>query len=130
MINWEARYRELEEQMATMLLQIASKYEELESRAVVAETLVIKEFDVKIDKSTISAVGHASGEDIEYAFAIYGPNKLKQVSTYSKLNSYNFSVKVNGNYRVWIHVREANNPKNVVVKKSAELKIAGVKIAK
>lgn len=130
MINWEARYRELEEQMATMLLQIASKYEELESRAAAAEELSVNQLHVTTVKSKINAIAHANGKDLEYAFAIYGPRKYKEVSKYSKKNSHNFVVKENGNYRVWAHVREVNNPHDVAVKKSVELMINGVNFVK
>lgn len=130
MINWEERYRELEDQMAAMLLQIANKYDELEFRAVAAESLKIKNLFVSSDKSNVHAVAHANGSDIEYAFAIYGPERFKIVSSYSKSNSYNFSVKRAGRYRIWVHVREVGNPNNVVTKKSSEFKVNGVQNAK
>lgn len=130
MINWEDRYRELEDQMAAMLLQIANKYDELEFRAISAESLKIKNLIVAVEGENVNAVAHANGNEIEYAFSIYGPNQYKVVSSYSRSNSYKFLVKNKGNYRVWVHVREVGNPKNVVTKKSLELKVNGVEVVK
>lgn len=125
MINWEERYRELEEQMRIMLLQVANKYEELERAAQIAKILAIRKITINMNKSGVDTIAHGNGEDIEYSFAVYGPNGFKLVAPYSRKNFASFDLRNAGKHRVWTSIRETSNHNDVITKKSSEFDFSG-----
>lgn len=127
MIDWETSYRELEEQMRIMLLQVANRYEELELVANDAHILSVRNIYTSKSKNVIEAIAQASGTDVEFAFALYGPDGFRQVLPYARKNSASFTPNKEGKFRVWVHVREVAMRDKVVVKKSSEIQMAGMK---
>lgn len=122
-LNWERLYRQLENDLKYILMSAADQMEALESALREAEKISISCLEARAKGSALSVVSVARGADLEYSFALYGPERFRLVTAYASSNSHTFSVDRSGSFRVWAHVRSRIDPSQVVVKKSPAISI-------
>jgi len=126
-LNWERLYRQLEGDLRYILMSAADQMEILESAVREADEISVSTLEVDTEATELSAVCVARGADLEYSFALYGPERFRLVTPYSTRNSHTFSAPFEGVFRVWVYVRSRKDSVGVVIDKSPEVLISYAK---
>ncbi|WGP06726.1 hypothetical protein QFE97_02900 [Bacillus subtilis] len=116
-VDWQARYRELEDQMAEMVSflskQRASVVNVGEQRSPAMGPVKIESVDTSSEGSSIQMTVVAAGADLEYALYEYSGDKRISSWNYRRSNSFEIDMSRGSVDRVRIFVRMRSKPESM-----------------
>lgn len=120
MIDWEERYRELENQIEQMLIKVGSTLKAAEERAerrvVDSSANEVREIIVDSNSNPTLVTVVADGIDMEYALYLYGDTTAPAKYAYQRNNTFSLNVHGGPLKRIKAFARSRSNKERLGVK--------------